>query len=53
LEKLISHIQSYHQISAEAQSALEECFKQIILPQSEYLLAEGNIPKAPPEANIS
>lgn len=42
MEKLIRHIQSYHQIGAEAQSALEECFKQIILPQNEYLLAEGN-----------
>ena len=43
MEKLISHIQSYHQISAEAQSALKECFKQVILAKSEYLLSEGNI----------
>jgi CRP-like cAMP-binding protein len=40
---LISHIKTYHSISAEAQSALEECFEQVILSQGEYLLTEGKI----------
>src|SRR5690242_13621314 len=43
LEKLISHIKSYHPISAEAQAAVERCFEQVILSQGEYLLTEGKI----------
>jgi CRP-like cAMP-binding protein len=42
---LITHIKSYYPITAEAQSALEGCFEQIILPQNEYLLTEGKICK--------
>jgi CRP-like cAMP-binding protein len=42
LEKLISHIKSFHQISPQVQSVLEECFEQLIVPKNEYLLKEGN-----------
>jgi CRP-like cAMP-binding protein len=38
---LINHIKTYHSVSAEAQSALEQCFEQVILSQGEYLLTEG------------
>lgn len=43
LEKLLSHIQSYYQLSTEAQSALHDCFEQVVLSKNDYLLTEGKI----------
>jgi len=41
VEQLFSHLKDYYPLSAEAQSALEECFKQVVLAKNEYLLTEG------------
>ena len=43
MEQLLNHIKNYYRLSTEAQSALYNCFEQVILPKNEYLLTEGNI----------
>src|ERR1700733_646087 len=41
MEELLKQIKNYSPISAEAQSALYDCFEQLILSKHEYLLTEG------------
>lgn len=43
MEKLISHIQTYHPLSDEAQQSLHDCFRQVVLAKNDYLLTEGKI----------
>ena len=45
MQKLITHIQTYYQLSEEAQLALHDCFRQVTLSKNEYLLTEGKICK--------
>ena len=41
LQKLLSHIQNFYRLSAEAQSALQDCMKEVVLSKNEFLLTEG------------
>lgn len=43
MEQLFSHIQNYYRLSSEAHTALQDCFKQVVLSKNEYLLTEGKI----------
>lgn len=43
LEQLFAHLRKYHLLSPEAQTAVQNCFKQIILSKNELLLEEGKI----------
>lgn len=43
MDQLFQHIQTYAPLSTEARSALEECFKEKVLPANEYLLTEPTI----------
>jgi CRP-like cAMP-binding protein len=43
LEQLFSHLRKYHTLSAEAQTAIQNCFSQVILSKNEFLLTEGKI----------
>ena len=43
LQQLLTHITSYHRLSAEAENALQECFTQITLNKNEFLLTQGNV----------
>jgi CRP-like cAMP-binding protein len=41
LNPLLRHIQSFHLLGTEAQSAIGESFQELVLPKNEYLLTEG------------
>jgi CRP-like cAMP-binding protein len=41
LQQLLYHIQTLYPLSAEAQSAVQNCFEEIVLPKNELLLSEG------------
>ncbi len=43
MEQLFVHLRKYHILSPEAQTAVQNCFKQIILSKNELLLEEGKI----------
>lgn len=43
MEQLFTHLRKYHPLSPEAQTAIQDCFKQVILSKSEFLLTEGKI----------
>jgi CRP-like cAMP-binding protein len=45
VQQLFNHIKTYYQLSADAQSALSGCFKQVTLAKGEYLLTEGKVCK--------
>lgn len=41
LHQLLHHIQTIYPLSAEAQSAIQDSFEEIVLPKNELLLAEA------------
>ena len=41
IEQLLKHIKAYHQLSAEAQFALHDCFEQLVFSKNDYLVTEG------------
>ena len=41
MEQLLDHIQNYYRLSDEAIAALQNCFKEVILPKDEFLVTEG------------
>jgi CRP-like cAMP-binding protein len=41
LQQLLNHIKTLHPLSAEAQSAIQDSFEEIVLPKNEFLLSEG------------
>lgn len=43
MEQLFSHLRKYHPLGAEAQTAIQNCFSQVILSKNEFLLTEGKI----------
>jgi CRP-like cAMP-binding protein len=43
VEQLLNHIQDYYPLSPEAHTALQACFKQVLLSKNDYLVAEGKI----------
>jgi CRP-like cAMP-binding protein len=43
MQQLLSHISAYHRLSAEAETALQECFAEITLNRNEMLLTQGNV----------
>ncbi|MEO8404207.1 MAG: Crp/Fnr family transcriptional regulator [Chitinophagaceae bacterium] len=45
MQQLFNHIRTYYQLSAGAQTALSDCFKQLTLAKGEYLLTEGKVCK--------
>jgi CRP-like cAMP-binding protein len=45
VNSLIQHIQTLSPVSPEAQSAISDCFEEIVLSKNEYLLTEGKICK--------
>jgi len=40
---LLSHITQYHPLSEEAQGALQDCFKKLLLSKSDFLLRQGQL----------
>jgi CRP-like cAMP-binding protein len=43
MEHLLNHIKNYSPLSAKAQTALQDCFEQVVLSKNEYLLTEGKV----------
>jgi CRP-like cAMP-binding protein len=43
MEHLLNHIKNYSPLSDKAQTALQDCFEQVVLSKNEYLLTEGKI----------
>jgi CRP-like cAMP-binding protein len=43
MQQLFAHLRKYHSLSPEAENALQDCFRQVVLPKNELLLAEGKI----------
>jgi CRP-like cAMP-binding protein len=43
VETLFNHIQTYYKLSAEAQSAIQDCFEQVVFSKNDYLLTEGKV----------
>jgi CRP-like cAMP-binding protein len=43
MEQLLQHLKNFHQLSEEAQQALQDCFTKVILPKNEMLITEGKI----------
>lgn len=43
MDKLISHIQTLHPLTAAAQQSLHDSFKQVTLAKNDFLLTEGKI----------
>lgn len=41
MHQLLHHIQTLYPLSPEAQSAVQDCFEEIVLSKNEYLLTEG------------
>lgn len=41
IQRLFDHIKTYGSLSTEVQSALQDCFEQVVLSKNEYLLTEG------------
>ena len=41
MQQLLSHIKTLHPLNAEAQSAIQDSFEEIVLPKNEFLLTEG------------
>lgn len=41
LHQLLHYIQTLYPLSAEAQSAVQDCFEEIVLSKNEFLLTEG------------
>jgi CRP-like cAMP-binding protein len=43
VEQLLNHIKNYSPLSVEAQTALQDCFEQVVFSKNDYLLEEGKI----------
>ena len=43
MQQLLTHIAAYHQLSTEAENALQDCFTEITLSKNELLLTQGNV----------
>lgn len=43
MEKLISHLRTYNDLSAEAEDALGECFHELVFSKNDFLITEGKI----------
>jgi CRP-like cAMP-binding protein len=43
MQQLLAHIKKFAPLSAEAENALLDCFKEIALSKNEYLLTQGQI----------
>jgi CRP-like cAMP-binding protein len=41
MEQLLNHIKNFYRLGEAAQLALNDCFEQVIMNKSEYLLKEG------------
>lgn len=43
MQQLLSHIKNFYHLTPEAQSALQDCFEEVVLSKNEYLLTEGQL----------
>lgn len=43
MQQLLRHINGFYQLSTAAQNALEDCFKEVVLPKNEFLVTEGKV----------
>ena len=43
MEKLLTHIKNYYELSAEAQNALYDCFEEVVSGKNAFLVTEGKV----------
>lgn len=41
MEKLLTHIKNYYELSAETENVLYDCFEEVVLGKNEFLVTEG------------
>lgn len=43
MQQLFQHLHNFYKLSAEAQTALQECFEEMVLPKGEFIVTQGNV----------
>lgn len=43
MDRLLNHLKNIHQLSADVEQRLLDCFTKVVLPKNEFLITEGRV----------